>query len=510
MGFVEINAIIKRPRSGTLRVALLYPSLYLVAADSLSYQMLYYYLNQQDDVHAERFVLDTDGSPRVESLETGSHLRQFDLIVVSVHYELDLVNILRFLIAAGIPPRSRDRVAPIIIAGGPPVIANPVPLSEYIDVLAVGEIEEIMPFFLEKVRENGLDKDQLLDALPASKGFYVPHHNNGEPVDFIFPKSLPREFHPAAQFQPLEYKGWRRRTAVETSRGCYRSCRFCLEGRIFNVMRERPLKDVIEIALEGSSSNKTRLVKLVSLSYFDHSKAKEILERLIEEDFMFSTPSFRAETLDEDKLELVKQGGQKTLVMAPETGSKRLALTIGKYLSLDRALEVAAIAKRHGFKSLKLYLMVGIPGETIEDLVETVKYIERISQESGFRGERELKLTVSPFVPKPHTPLQDAAFIGLREARRRIDFLQRSLGAIASIREYDPRLAAIQTVIARGDAEVGRLLLEWAFLGGGLGAWRRAAHNVGLNVKRYLGVLSQPHPWDFIRLSPRALWLKAG
>lgn len=509
MGFQEINTIFKKFRSGMFRIGLLYPSYYLVAADSLAFQMLYHYLNSQEDVYAERFVLDSDGAPRVVSLETGSHLSSFDVVVISVHYELDFVNILRFMIASGIPLKASERMRPIFVAGGPPVISNPVPLAKYIDVLTIGEIEEIIPFFLEKLREYGLEKERLLESLPSERGFYVPTFMKGENVKFVFPWTLPREFHPSAQFQPLIHAGWKRRTAVETSRGCFRGCRFCMEGRIFNIMRERPVQDVLEIALEGREVNMTSLVKLVSLSFFDHSRASTILEKLLEENFKFSTPSLRAETLDESKLELVRMGGQKTLVIAPETGSRRLALQVGKYISLERACDIAYTAKKLGFAGLKLYLMVGLPGETKQDLEETISYVEELSSRSGFKGERELKITVSPFVPKPHTPLQDAPFIGLEQAKIRIEFLRRGLAGVASIREYDARLALIQTVISRGDDEVGRLLEEWALLGGGLGAWRKAVSVSGVNIKMYLASQAEPHPWDFIHLSPRTLWLKA-
>ncbi len=491
-----------------LRVGLLYPSIYRVAADSLAFQMLYHYLNSQDDVIAERFVLGDDGAPLVASLESGSPLDSFDVVVISVHYELDFVNILRFMLAAGVPLRSRDRARPLFVIGGPPIIANPTPLADFIDVLAIGEIEEIIPLLLDTLREHRGEKRIILENLTPERGFYVPELNRSEEVTFAYARSLPLEFHPVAQFQPYGDPDWRLRTAIETSRGCFRGCKFCLEGRVFNVMRERPLDDILEIALRGREANESSLVKLVSLSFFDHSRAEAILEKLLDEHFEFSVPSLRAETLDERRLELVRLGGQKTLTIAPETGSKKLALGIGKYISLERSIEVTSTAKRLGFKGLKIYLMVGLPGERLEDLEETASYVRKLSDASGFKGESELKVTISPFVPKPHTPLQDEAFIGVEEARRRIQYLKKRLAGIADVRIYDPRLALIQTVISRGDSHVGRTLAEWASLGGRLGSWRKAVINTGLNLEKYAGKLKPPHPWDFIRLHPRAVWLR--
>lgn len=506
----EINAVVKKVRRGMVRAAVLYPSFYHVAADSLAVQMLYHYLNSQDDVYAERFVVGEDGEPVPLSLETRTPLTSFEVILVSVHYELDLVNILRFLLSAGVPLRSSERESPIVVAGGPPVIANPLPLAEYVDVLVVGEIEEALPQLLEAYRAHRGDKKMFLEELNPRRGFYVPVLFEGdEYVDFAFAKTLPLEFHPVAQFQPLDEPGWERRTAVETSRGCFRGCAFCLEGRIFNVARERPVDDILNIAREGRKANLSNHLKFVSLSFFDHSKADEILERALEEGLSFSIPSLRAETLNEDRLELMRRGGQKTLTIAPETGSRDVALRIGKYVSVERASEVASAAKKAGFTGLKLYLMVGLPWEDEGSLEETARYVERLSEESGFKGERELKITVSPFVPKPHTPLQGEAFVGIHEAKKRISFLRKRLGGKADVRVYDPRLAAVQTVIARGDALVGKALAEWAALGGRLGSWRRAMASIGLDVERYLGRIEPPYPWSFIRLPPRPLRLKA-
>ncbi|MEM2597785.1 MAG: hypothetical protein QXT50_03855, partial [Thermofilum sp.] len=169
---------------------------------------------------------------------------------------------------------------------------------------------------------------------------------------------------------------------------------------------------------------------------------------------------------------------------------------------LERAIELASEARKLGFTGVKLYFMVGLPSESDEDLEKTAEYVEKLSGESGFRGVRQLKVTVSPFVPKPHTAYERYPFIGVKEAKRRINYLKKKLAGLADVREYDPKLAWIQTIISRGGPEIGHVLLGWAMRGGGLGAWRAAVRDAGLNPEKYTGFLEET-PWSFIKLTPK-------
>jgi radical SAM superfamily enzyme YgiQ (UPF0313 family) len=504
----EENVVHKVPRKNTLRIGVLYPSFPQVALDSLSFQMLYYWLNSHDEIYAEQVMLDFDGNPILQTLETGTPLKKLDYIVVTVHYELDLVNILRILLDAGVEPYSSKREKPIIIAGGPPIIANPLPVSPFIDVLVVGEIESTLPTLINQIYTYGTEKERLLESLEPSKGFFVPSFYTGEKVVLNYAHSLPREFHPSIQLQLSDTRAkWKNRTAVEASRGCFRLCAFCLEGHIFYGVRERPLDQIRDIVTEGHTYNHSRHVKLVSLSFFDHKGADSILEWLISHGYSFSIPSIRAETLNEKRLEYIKQGGQKTLTIAPETGSLKLSALIRKRLSIEHATDISLTAKKLGFTGLKVYLMIGLPGETEDDIDQTAQYIQKLAETTGFKGERQLKITISPFVPKPHTFLQYAPFIGIQEARRRINLLRKKLRGLADIRIYDPRLAQIQTIISRGDIDLSRTLIEWALNGGGLGGWRKAVRLTRLDVNRYLEPVYKDPPWSFIEFPnlPRSL-----
>lgn len=497
----EINVVRKVPKPGNLRVGVVYPSLYQVAVDSLSFQMLYYHLNSYDDVCAERVFFSEMSIPPASTAETSTALKRLDALVFTVHYELDFVNILRILLGSGIEVFATKRERPLVIIGGPPVIANPVPLSAFADVIVVGEIEATVPELVGRLIAEKDSKRRFLDSLAPERGFFVPARGEAD-VKLNIATRLEPGFHPAAQVQPLRapFK-WKLRTAIEVVRGCIHGCSFCLEGRIFNILRERPVEDILRIAREGSAANMSKLVKLIGLSFFDHPQADVILEKLLEEGYQLSVPSLRGDVLNSRRLELLRRGGQKTLVIAPETGSLGLGVRIGKFVKLERAVELASEARKLGFTGIKLYFMVGIPGESADDLERTAEYVEKLSSASGFRGVRQLKITVSPFVPKPHTAWERYPFIGVEEAKRRINYLKKRLAGLADVRDYDPRLAWIQTIISRGDLEIGRVLLGWAVRGGGLGAWRAAIREAGVKPEKYTGFLEQT-PWSFIKLFP--------
>lgn len=483
----EVNVVRKRVRRGDLGVAIAYPSLYQAAVRSLSVQMLYFYLNSLEGVFAERFTLNNlaGEEPPALSIESGRTLKDFPLILFSVHYEPNYVNIVRLLTAGGVPPLARERKQ-VVVVGGPPVIANPEPLSEIADVLVVGEIESTVPYLVESTLESQGNKRALLDALPPEDGFYVPSRED-ERVHYSYADPLPSEFHPTAQVQLAEGE---RTTAIEISRGCYRGCRFCLEGYIFLPKRDRPLEDVLRIAERGSLLNESKRITLITLSLFDHERVDELLSRLIDGGFAISLPSLRLDALTDDRLELLARSGQRTLVLAPETASRVLALAIGKPLLRERLLEVVARARRAGFKSLKLYFMVGLPGEREEDVGGIASLVKEVAEVSGFRGVRELKVSISVFAPKPQTPMQ---WFGMEERERvrgKVGLLRRELGGVADIRPYKPDWAYVQCALSRGGRELTGLLLEWARLGGGLAGWRKAAARTGVSVKSLVGPLN--------------------
>ncbi len=499
----ERNLVYKKYKPGMIKVALIYPSYYTVAANTLAYQMLYYYLNSFKEFYVERIVMPDDPADLPVSLESGMPLSWFDIAFISVHYEPDFANIMSIIDKGGVAPRAAERDKPVIIAGGPPIISNPAPIEEVLDVAVVGEIESTLPLLVEKFLENFPHKKVFLESLSGKDGFYVPQRGREEVV-MKYAVPLLRRFHPVRQFYTPEMEY---RFMVETNRGCFRMCTFCMEGHIFSYMRERPLGDVLDIIGEGVRVNDTRKVTFISLSFFDYSHSEELLENVKKMGLEASIPSLRADTLNEYRLRLIRDVGQKTVTIAPETGSRELAAKLHKYVPLEKALKLAGTARALGFKSLKLYFMVGIPGESDEHLRDTINYIGKLA-ETGFKGS-SLKVTVSPLVPKPHTAFEREAWVGLKEARRRIKIIKRELAGLAEVRPYDPRWAQIQTVISRGGRELWRLLLEWGRLGGGLGSWRRAVRESGISVEKYLREIDGEVPWSHIVLPGRPRILRA-
>lgn len=499
----EINYVVKKGKPGNVKVAVAYPSVYEVAVSSLAYQMMYFYINSLSDFVAERFNLERlrGEEPPPLSLERNSRLKDFDIVMFSVHYEPDYVNIVRMLEAGGVEPLSQRRDRPLVVAGGPPLMANPLPLSGIADVVIVGEIEPTLPALLERYLEYRGHKRALLESLEPERGFYVPEQGPEE-VRAVYAGRLTMDFHPVAQIQPLDSRApLARATMVEASRGCGRLCRFCMEGYLLFPMRERALDQVVEIAVEGSKYNRTDRAVLYSLSFFDHSEADEILERLLDEGLSVSVPSLRLETLNSQRLELMASGGQKTLTLAPETASPLLGSAIGKPLDEDRLVGIATEAKRAGFRSLKLYYMVGLPGEGTGDIERIADFLRELSSRSRFRGVRELKLAVTPFIPKPQTPMQWLGMEDVPTLRRKIRVLKRGLGGIAEVREYDPGWARAQAALARSGASAHRLLIAWARAGGGIGGWRRALKTLGVKEDDLVGPLDPERepPWSIVR-----------
>ena len=500
----ELNVIRKKGKPSYLKIALLYPSLYHVALDTLSFHMLYYFINSRPRLIGERFNITAKSGyePPPLSIESRSPLKNFDVIIISVHYEPDFVNIVRLLLAADVPVFSSNRNKPYIIVGGPAVISNPEPLAEIADVLALGEIEPILPFLLDKLEELHDNKGEFLDSLPPEKGFYVPVRND-EKIIVNKADRLTLDFHPITQIQPLDYGRRGRKTMVEAMRGCIRNCKFCLEGNIFKPKRERDFDQIRLIVDKSEEYNKTRKIVLLALSYFDHSQSDKILEYLVNNGYEVSVPSIRVETLSIDRLEMIVAGGQKTLTIAPETADVQLGINIGKPFVKSIIEELLSSAKKVGIKSVKLYFMIGLPGETDSHILKISEFIRDLSVKTGFKGVRELKVSFNPFIPKPHTPMQWFSFEDVATLKSKINFLRRNLGGLADVRFYDPKWAQVQAIISRGGREISNVIVAWATYGGGLGNWHRALKKFNINPRKYLGPLdpSMSLPWQKVVIS---------
>lgn len=481
----EINVIKKHFRHGMTKVAIVYPNVYEAMVSSLFIHLAYYLLNSYDHIIAERFVLNNPfgEEPLPRSIESGTPLNNFDVILFSVHYEPDYVNIIRILQAAKIEPLREKRKDKLLIVGGPPLIANPEPLAEIADVIVIGEFESTYEKLIE------FDKD----SLKSEDGFYVTERGKSEIVKRNWVKDLDSVFYPVKQIIPLDVEPvYGKSFLLETSRGCARACRFCMEGHIFLPKRDRSLNKIKEIVLKGLELNKVNKVTLLSLSYFDHPQSKEILRYLIDKmNVNISVPSLRADGLDMEKIELIAKGGQKSLTIAPETGTLRLGKAINKIIPLDMTMEIAKIAKKFNFDHLKLYFMIGLPGETIDDIYTLIDYIKSVSKII------KVRITITPFIPKPHTPFQWVGMQPLEEIRSRISLIRRQ---IKNVNYYDERWALIQASLSLGDRKLNKILIKWASYGGGLAGWRKATKDFDLSYVFKGWNFKDELPWSHIDL----------
>jgi radical SAM superfamily enzyme YgiQ (UPF0313 family) len=500
----EINTIVKDWRRVDLRIALCYPNIYRVGMTGLSVQLLYALFNAREDVVCERFFLPSGGEPIV-SLESGQPLKKFDVVAFTLQYEEDYVNVIRMLLESGIEPRAEQRKPedPLVIGGGPCASENPLPLSDFFDLFFIGEIEPVVGRLIDSLKEAS--RKQIADFVDLP-GVYVPSLPMRR-VKRVWVEYLDRAPHPIAQIIPLvDEKSFYmpifgKSFALEAVRGCGRHCRFCLTGFTGQPKRERSLKKLHEIIEDGMKWTPVRKVALIGAGLSDYSRLEELCEMIVSRGFEISISSLRVESITESLAKLLVKGGQRTITFAPEAGTFRLRAAIDKRISDEAIIDAAKIALQTGFKNIKLYFIVGLPGETRED-IEAIADLTRRIADQGF-GLKSVRISVNPFVPKPHTPFQ-------WEPYARIEYLRECMKLIRSrlvsdrrieIEGTDPRNAQIQALLSLGDREVGRAIEIVARSGNGLGAWRRALAATKLNLESYVyqrKLLDGHLPWDVI------------
>ena len=498
----EQGAILK-DWGGRLPIALIYPNTYYVGMSNLGLHAVYRLFNANDDVVCERAFWTKDAPPL--SIETQHPLADFAVLAFTVSYELDYLNVVQMLRAAGIPLQAeeRDQDWPLVIAGGPAVTANPEPLSPFCDAFAIGEGEVIIPLLLDALREGiRAGRDDLWKALSAIPGLYVPHLPEHQlPVKRQWEHDLDARPTMTAVYTPDTEFG--DRTLIEISRGCGRGCRFCLAGFCYRPPRERSVEALLAQARMGLRYREG--VGLVSAAVSDYSRIGELVAGLRGMGAGISVSSLRVDPLPEALLQALAESGIRTLTIAPEAGSQRLRTMINKGVSEDDVLRAAHAAARHGFAQLKLYFMVGLPGETDDD----VQAITDLALAVGKPFRRQVTVNLTPFVPKAHTPFQWVAMADVTTLRARIRRVRQTLQRRGvAVRAESPAWAAVQGVLARGDRRVGAALL--ALEHPTLAGWRKALAATDLDPAAYLGKWSPDEalPWQVVHSGVDVAYLR--
>lgn len=529
------EGVVQKDWGGRVSVALVYPNTYAVGMSNLGFQTIYDHLNALPQVVCERvFFPDAEdldeygrtGTPPF-SLESQRPLTDFDLVGFSITYEGDYINTVRLLRLAGIPVRASDRGPgdPVVMMGGVCAFSNPEPVAPFMDIVVVGEGEEVVSEIVEAWTASGPGDDggrrrRFIDRLKPLAGVYVPEayrvgYGPGDLIAEVEPQApdvpsviLKRRLKDVDRFETrsalktpkAEYGHMQ---LLEVGKGCGRGCRFCLEGQVYRPVRHRSLDALRESVARIAKESKR--VGLVGACVSDYPWIGDLMRMLEEYGVEVSISSLRADSLTEDLVASLQRGGHRTLTMAPEAGTERLRGVVRKAITDQQLYEACDLLRRYGIPNLKCYFMIGLPTETREDVEAIPDLAARLLRRLQVLGPDghpfgKLTLSVSSFVPKPWTPFQWAPFDDPRALEEKLDLIKRAARRLDTIRvvHENPREAALQALLARGDRRVA----DFVELAAGLdGDWRRALREWDRDPAFYTRRLRDPSerlPWDHL------------
>ncbi len=527
----EEGAIIK-PWGGKISIALAYPNYYHVGMPNLGFQAAYRIVNESPVAVCERvFLPDKDdlrehqrsGTPLM-SLESQKLLQEFDFVAFSLSFENDYPNVLTILELGSIPLRRarRKESHPLVFAGGITTFLNPEPLAEFIDFFALGEAEVLLPDLLahaRRIQQEGFERSTFLLSLSRREGFYVPqcytvtYREDGTIGTFAAKKevsaTVKRKWRqdvdtaatqsvitcPAMEFGKM--------FLLEIGRGCFYDCRFCVTGWVYRPVRMRTLKS-LEASIQEGLARKGK-VGLVGAAIADHPDIDTMCRLIMEKGGTISVSSLRANRVRVNLVRALKESGHLSVTLAPETGSERLRWLIKKHMTDDEIIEAAVTVTAHGIPNLRLYFLIGLPTETMDDIEQIVALAKRlkhaiISSQKKKTMAGTITLCISPFVPKPFTPFQWVPFESTDLLNRKTKHIQNGLKKERQIHVTAdlPKWSYIQALLSRGDRRVARILLA---VHRNNGNWQKALKETDINADFYVyrqRELNEKLPWDFI------------
>ena len=551
----EINSVCKDPSSVDVRFAMCFPDVYDIGMSHLGIQILYDMLNKMPDVYCERVYspwTDLDAIMREKhiplfAIESQDPVKDFDILGITLQYEMCYTNILQVLDLSRIPLFAKDRGEedPIVIGGGP-CTYNPEPLADFFDIFYIGEGETVYNELLDAYKENkknGGTRQTFLEMAAEIEGLYVPafydveYKEDGTILSFTpnnthakekirkqMVSDLSESSYPVKPVVPF-IKVTQDRVVLEIMRGCIRGCRFCQAGMIYRPTREKNLEKLKDYAYQMLKNTGHEEISLSSLSSSDYTQLEGLVTFLIEEfkgkGINISLPSLRIDAFSLDVMGKVQDIRKSSLTFAPEAGSQRLRDVINKGLTEEIILEGAGQAFEGGWSRVKLYFMLGLPTETEDDMKEIAHLAEKVAKryyevpKENRNGKCQIVASTSFFVPKPFTPFQWASMCTSEEYIGKAHIVNNEMKAQLNKKSlkynwHEADVTVLEGVFARGDRKVGKALLEAYKLGCLYDSWSeyfkndlwlQAFENTGIDIGFYNlreRELDEIFPWDFI------------
>jgi len=507
----ELNAVAIQPEA-LLSIALVFPNTYAVGMANLGFQSVYRLFNEFPNVRCERAFIYEQFPGVIRTLESGEELQNFDVVAFSIAYELDFPNLVQILISAGIEPFAADRhpLEPLVMAGGAIAFLNPAPIAPFSDFFYVGEIEPQLNSFLNLLvtqKQKHSHKEDILTALAETEGIFVPSKYSAK-------NTIKRNYQPvkdsAPQYSPVVSPDshFKNMFLTEVGRGCGRYCSFCAASHIYHPFRIFSLEKILSMI--QSQHQNTKRIGLIGAALSDYPGLFQLCERLVDQGFELGLSSFRLDMITASFLKILEQGKLHTLTFAPEAGTERLRSAIQKNLTEQQILDASDGIADSNINQIKLYFLIGLPGERDEDIEGIVELTRSIQKILWKTKKKTIFISVNTFIPKPFTPFQWSAMETMQEIQRKRNYLEKELRKIAGVRftRKSVKEEILQGIFSLGNQDIAQGLylkvknnLDWQT------AWRLTNIDPEAVIHKNRD-FEDDLPWDFIDygISKEKLW----